>query len=485
MSNPCWVFVMDASGSMAEIFEDAAEAMVAYADDHVDGEEGDRAALVCFPPADRLLLDLGCYADTADFIRDELKKIAPNGCTPLWDALWNAIEMLKRDRSGEEGTVIVVTDGEDNCSKNFPAGIAGEKVLLEKAKKAGVKVKFIILGLGRDVDDAALGDLATGTGGLYRKVEKTKEGVQKGFREIEAAGRAVEAAAREPVNASPASPMKAQYRLELDDPFRERPFLRIVRCSETRYLNRAGVYFGSTHIPVIPFQGEWSQHFPGSPEPDCGSMARELRKLHRDLYDRLFPPEGRRSLNDAEGEGWCWGEPFVAFVSETEWIERRTGQSGDLPAPETDAEMQERNGLFPWPAVYVDRSSWNRETLLRFGLSIEALKGFTYYSIPRRAALDRRPTIENILFAAAVVRCLNWRTVEALMAEQKVGGLWGVVLRGASEARKVSEASFKSYLDVLAGERMVLGVASNGPIDQDEARRIAIRQIVKACQYLH
>lgn len=90
--------------------------------------------------------------------------------TSLYKAIDVGLNEL-RDK-GENKLLIVLTDGDDTHSNAFVPPVGFEDVLL---KARALRVPIITVGLGKEIGSEKLSELATGTGGLFIKVEKPEE----------------------------------------------------------------------------------------------------------------------------------------------------------------------------------------------------------------------------------------------------------------------------------------------------------------------
>ncbi len=90
--------------------------------------------------------------------------------TSLYKAIDVGLNEL-RDK-GENKLLIVLTDGDDTHSNAFEPPVGFEDVLL---KARALRVPVITVGLGNEIVSEKLSELASGTGGLYIKVEKPEE----------------------------------------------------------------------------------------------------------------------------------------------------------------------------------------------------------------------------------------------------------------------------------------------------------------------
>ena len=111
---------------------------------------------------------------SGELIIGELASLQPSGSTPLTEAVWRATLALKS--SGKPGTVVLVTDGKENCGYN--ACHFGQQMALG-AKNIKVHVIGFYLHANAETNVACL---AKKTGGTYTSVsglDELKEALKK------------------------------------------------------------------------------------------------------------------------------------------------------------------------------------------------------------------------------------------------------------------------------------------------------------------
>ena len=113
-------------------------------------------------------------AGSGDLIVGELASLQPSGSTPLTEAVWLAALTLKN--TGKPSTIVLVTDGKENCGYN--ACDFGQQMALG-AKNIKVHVIGFYLHATAETNVACL---ANKTGGTYTSVnglEELKEALKK------------------------------------------------------------------------------------------------------------------------------------------------------------------------------------------------------------------------------------------------------------------------------------------------------------------
>lgn len=106
-------------------------------------------------------------AHSADLIIGELTSIIPSGSTPLTEAVWLAALTLKN--AGKPGTVVLVTDGRENCG--YDPCAAGRHIA---QTMKNVKVHVIGFYL-HAVAESNVACMAKASGGTYTSVNSLEE----------------------------------------------------------------------------------------------------------------------------------------------------------------------------------------------------------------------------------------------------------------------------------------------------------------------
>jgi len=122
-----------------------------------DRGQGCKSVSMRFPP----------MTGSGDLINGELSALQPAGSTPLTEAVWTAALTLKN--SGKPGTVVLITDGKENCGYN--ACTFGTQMALG-AKNIKVHVIGFYLNASAETNVACL---AKKTGGTYTSVNSLDE----------------------------------------------------------------------------------------------------------------------------------------------------------------------------------------------------------------------------------------------------------------------------------------------------------------------
>ncbi|MBZ5629529.1 MAG: VWA domain-containing protein [Acidobacteriia bacterium] len=115
--------VVDASGSMANKFEQARSAAIEF---FRSSNPQDEFAVVTLSDKPRLLTH---FTDSLEEIKSVLQPIQPGGETALWDAVYLGLQEMRTARYGKKA-LLVISDGGDNSSRYTQAEI---KSVLQEA----------------------------------------------------------------------------------------------------------------------------------------------------------------------------------------------------------------------------------------------------------------------------------------------------------------------------------------------------------------
>lgn len=115
---------------------------------------GDQAEVLSF---DTIVRQMCSYTGEAELLKNGISNMFPEGSTALYDALNDGITSAARQIGA--GCVIAFTDGIDNMSTSTSEDV------IEYAVKCGIPV--YIIGVGPDVYETTLRDIASRTGGQY------------------------------------------------------------------------------------------------------------------------------------------------------------------------------------------------------------------------------------------------------------------------------------------------------------------------------
>ena len=139
--------LLDRTGSMSDIWDEALGSVNAYAAAVGKVEEGEADDL-------ETTVTLAAFDFQESFQFDVLRKdvtpegwtevtsdeVSPRGMTPLFDAINRTITMAEADNP-EKAVIVIMTDGHENSSREVTRD--GAKAALERAEKRGWEVVFL------------------------------------------------------------------------------------------------------------------------------------------------------------------------------------------------------------------------------------------------------------------------------------------------------------------------------------------------------
>lgn len=146
--------VIDRSGSMKESMPQTKEAAANFVKRM---SEGDHMALVTFDDLVRVDAD---FSKDKDLITKAINDISLGRDTALYDGVGKSLELLEKMATKRQA-IIVLSDGKDNRSQTNK-----EKILAEAKKR---NISLFTIGLGTDIDESSLIELAGETGGNFFK----------------------------------------------------------------------------------------------------------------------------------------------------------------------------------------------------------------------------------------------------------------------------------------------------------------------------
>lgn len=117
-----------------------------------------------------------------DDLKDAIEHLQCKGYTALWDSIELGMDELNPHSRSSSCSMIVLTDGNDNSSNNFPRGKPGCSIIMERIKRSGLDVRLYIIGVGDLSDEDCLTRMCSSTGGEY--IKATREQIKEGFSAI-------------------------------------------------------------------------------------------------------------------------------------------------------------------------------------------------------------------------------------------------------------------------------------------------------------
>jgi hypothetical protein len=137
--------LLDRTGSMEPMWSEALSSVNAYADGLASLDGGPRVdaeiTLAAFDAQDGLQFDvLRRGVDAQDWRDVTNREVSPRGMTPLYDAIGRLVSLAESDHP-EKAVIVIMTDGEENSSKEFTK--ASAKAALDRARAKGWEVVFL------------------------------------------------------------------------------------------------------------------------------------------------------------------------------------------------------------------------------------------------------------------------------------------------------------------------------------------------------
>ncbi|MFC6198108.1 VWA domain-containing protein [Ponticaulis profundi] len=167
--------LLDRTGSMNSIWEEALGSVNAYAASVVEPDDG---------PQVNNTLTLAVFDAQEGLQFEELRKnvkgeawsdittdeVSPRGMTPLFDAIGKIIATAETD-APEKAVIVIMTDGKENASREFTK--ASARAALDRAEKKGWQVVF----LGAEFANFADADAVGVSGSKQMAVSRDQLGV--------------------------------------------------------------------------------------------------------------------------------------------------------------------------------------------------------------------------------------------------------------------------------------------------------------------
>ncbi len=155
--------LLDRTGSMSNIWEEALTSVNAYAasvgeadEGEIDGEDIETdVTLAIFDYQDGMQFDvLRKNVKAEDWSNVTNDEASPRGMTPLFDAIGRMVSLAEADKP-EKAVIVIMTDGLENSSRELTKD--GAKAALERAESKGWEVVFLGAEFARFDDAEAVG----------------------------------------------------------------------------------------------------------------------------------------------------------------------------------------------------------------------------------------------------------------------------------------------------------------------------------------
>ena len=155
--------LLDRTGSMEPIWSEALSSVNAYADGLAALDGGPRVdadiTLAVFDAQDGLQFDvLRKGVDAEDWNDVSSRDVNPRGMTPLYDAIGRIVSLAEKDKP-EKAIIVIMTDGEENSSKEMTKTAA--KAALDRVRAKGWEVVFLGAEFSKFDDAEGVGQTAS------------------------------------------------------------------------------------------------------------------------------------------------------------------------------------------------------------------------------------------------------------------------------------------------------------------------------------
>ena len=138
--------LLDRTGSMSGIWDEALTSVNAYAKSVGEEEDGEadietKVSLAVFDAQDGLQFDvLRKSVDADQWSEVTNDEASPRGMTPLYDAIGRLVSLAEAD-APEKAVLVIMTDGAENSSREMTG--KGAKAALDRASARGWEVVFL------------------------------------------------------------------------------------------------------------------------------------------------------------------------------------------------------------------------------------------------------------------------------------------------------------------------------------------------------
>lgn len=171
--------LLDRTGSMAGIWDEALNSVNAYAEELAAGDDGAvnvHISLAVFDAQSGLQFDmLRRNVHPADWRPVTSAEASPRGMTPLFDAIGAMLNVIDSDKP-KRSVLVVMTDGLENASREMTRETV--RARLDKAAKKGLETVFLGAEFGNFADASAVG--VSGA----KSMAVSKDGLQESMRRL-------------------------------------------------------------------------------------------------------------------------------------------------------------------------------------------------------------------------------------------------------------------------------------------------------------
>ena len=169
--------LLDRTGSMQDIWEEALTSVNAYAEALGEGDGALRTSvtLAVFDAQNGLQFDvLRKKVPATGWRKVTTAEASPRGMTPLYDAIGRIVSVAEQDNP-KKAVLVIMTDGEENSSREVTQ--AGARAALDRARAKGWEVVFLGAEFARFTDAGAMGittekTMAVGKDGMKSTMQR-------------------------------------------------------------------------------------------------------------------------------------------------------------------------------------------------------------------------------------------------------------------------------------------------------------------------
>ena len=172
--------LLDRTGSMQDIWEEALSSVNAYATSFGEADEDDKdlattLSLAVFDSQDGLKFDVLREGVSTDaWTPVTTSEASPRGMTPLFDAIGRMVALAEGDNP-EKAVLVIMTDGMENASREVTK--AGARAALDRIEARGWEVVFLGAEFANFDDADGVGvarskQMAVGAGQLSQSMER-------------------------------------------------------------------------------------------------------------------------------------------------------------------------------------------------------------------------------------------------------------------------------------------------------------------------
>ncbi len=138
------IFILDKSGSMQSMGVEPVDSVNQFINSQKELKDNTKFTLYTFNDKTHLIIDDKPLEVVGPFAYDEY---IPSNMTALYDAIGEAINKKKNSDRNKNVVMVILTDGEENCSKKYTSKVIQR---MTKEMEEEYNWKFIYLGANQD-----------------------------------------------------------------------------------------------------------------------------------------------------------------------------------------------------------------------------------------------------------------------------------------------------------------------------------------------